>query len=118
MLSGRIDVVVVVDAEVPPSTASAFECVITMDSETAASTVLSATEALPTEPVIVPMTIATQKGKPNMRVFSTPTTTNRANPMVSKIKKVFSSFTRYCLKIITKTRATAVTVEIREKDSN
>ena len=47
---------------------------------------------LPTEPVIVPMTMATQKGKPNMRLFSTPTTTNRANPMVSKIKKVFSSF--------------------------
>ena len=65
---------------------------------------------LPTDPVMVPMTIATQNGNPNMSVFSTPTTTNRANPIVSNMKNVFSSFTKYCLKIMTKIRAMAVTV--------
>ena len=44
------------------------------------------------------------------RVSPTPTTTNRANPIVSNMKNVFSSFTKYCLKIMTKIRAMAVTV--------
>ena len=44
----------------------------------------------PKAPVIVPITIATQNGYPTANDFWIPTTTNRASPIESKTKNVFS----------------------------
>ncbi len=62
----------------------------------------------PAAPVMEPMIMFTQIGKPASRLFSTPTTVKSPIPMASKMKKVLSRRTSLFLNRITKIRATAV----------
>ena len=61
----------------------------------------------PAAPVMEPMIMFTQIGKPASRLFST-TTVKSPIPMASKMKKVLSRRTSLFLNRITKIRATAV----------
>lgn len=68
----------------------------------------------PATPVIVPMIIATQNGNSAMRLFSIPTTVNRASPIVSKMKNVLFILMRYLRKSITNSRAVSVQMRYME----
>ena len=65
----------------------------------------------PNAPVIVPMMIATQMGKPYSKLLAIPTTVNKPSPIASNMNIVLFNRITYFRKIATKTSANPVTTK-------